>query len=38
MPLASLLRDHFLAAISNGQAQMDWSSISQVAARNAGLK
>jgi 3-hydroxyisobutyrate dehydrogenase-like beta-hydroxyacid dehydrogenase len=38
MPLASLLRDHLLAAISNGQEQMDWSSISQVAARNAGLK
>jgi 3-hydroxyisobutyrate dehydrogenase-like beta-hydroxyacid dehydrogenase len=37
MPLASLLRDHFLAAISNGQEGMDWSSISQVAARNAGL-
>ena len=37
MPLASLLRDHLLAAISNGQEGMDWSSISQVAARNAGL-
>ncbi len=37
MPLASLLRDHFLTAISNGQEGMDWSSISQVAARNAGI-
>ena len=37
MPLASLLRDHLLAAISNGQGQLDWSSISRVAARNAGL-
>jgi 3-hydroxyisobutyrate dehydrogenase-like beta-hydroxyacid dehydrogenase len=37
MPLASLLRDHLLAAVSHGQEQLDWSSISQVAARNAGL-
>lgn len=37
MPLASLLRDHFLSAIANGQEGLDWSSISQVAARNAGL-
>ncbi len=37
MPLASLLRDHFLSAIANGQEAMDWSSISQVTARNAGL-
>lgn len=37
MPLASLLRDHFLSAMANGQEGMDWSSISQVAARNAGL-
>ncbi len=37
MPLASLLRDHLLAAIAYGQEGMDWSSISQVAARNAGI-
>lgn len=37
MPLASLLRDQLLTAISNGQEQLDWSSVSQVAARNAGL-
>ena len=37
MPLASLLRDHLFAAISHGQEQLDWSSISQVAARDAGL-
>jgi 3-hydroxyisobutyrate dehydrogenase-like beta-hydroxyacid dehydrogenase len=37
MPLASVLRDHLLAAVSHGQEQLDWSSISQVAARNAGL-
>jgi len=37
MPLASLIHDHFLAAVANGQAEMDWSSIARVAARNAGL-
>ncbi len=37
MPLASLLRDQFLAALAAGQADLDWSSMSRVAARNAGL-
>jgi 3-hydroxyisobutyrate dehydrogenase-like beta-hydroxyacid dehydrogenase len=37
MPLASLLKDHFLAAFAAGQADLDWSSMSRVAARNAGL-
>ena len=37
MPLASLIRDHFLAAVAQGQAELDWSSLAQVLARNAGL-
>ncbi len=37
MPLASLIRDHFLAAMAHGQAEMDWSSMARVLARNAGL-
>lgn len=37
MPLASLIRDHFLSAMANGQENLDWSSIEQVAARSAGL-
>jgi len=37
MPMASLVRDRLLAALANGQADMDWSSVAQVAARNAGL-
>jgi 3-hydroxyisobutyrate dehydrogenase-like beta-hydroxyacid dehydrogenase len=37
MPLASLIRDHFLSAVAHGQAEMDWSSMAQVPARNAGL-
>ena len=37
MPFASVMRDHFLSAIAHGQAEMDWSSIARVSARNAGL-
>lgn len=38
MPIASLVRDHLLSAIANGQADMDWSSLSLVLARGAGLR
>lgn len=38
MPLASLLHDHLLSALAQGQGEMDWSSMTQVVARNAGLK
>jgi 3-hydroxyisobutyrate dehydrogenase-like beta-hydroxyacid dehydrogenase len=37
MPLASLIRDHFLSAMAHGQAELDWSSVARVSARNAGL-
>lgn len=37
MPIASLLRDHFLDALAHGQGDMDWSSVARVPARNAGL-
>lgn len=37
MPIASLIRDHFIAAMAQGQSELDWSSISRVSARNAGL-
>lgn len=37
MPLASLLRDHFVSGMANGQEKMDWSSIERVVARSAGL-
>jgi 3-hydroxyisobutyrate dehydrogenase-like beta-hydroxyacid dehydrogenase len=37
MPMASLVRDRLLAALANGQGEMDWSSVAQVSARNAGL-
>jgi len=38
MPLASLVHDHLLSALAQGQGEMDWSSMTQVVARNAGLK
>jgi len=37
MPLASLIRDHYLNAIAHGHAEEDWSAVAEVAARNAGL-
>jgi 3-hydroxyisobutyrate dehydrogenase-like beta-hydroxyacid dehydrogenase len=36
MPLASLLRDRFLALIAQGGEHLDWSAIGQLAARDAG--
>jgi 3-hydroxyisobutyrate dehydrogenase-like beta-hydroxyacid dehydrogenase len=38
MPLATLVHDHLLSALAQGQGEMDWSSMTQVIARNAGLK
>jgi len=37
MPLASLVRDHLLAALAQGQGDMDWSSVSRILAKGAGL-
>jgi len=37
MPLASLVHDHFLSALAQGQGDLDWSSMTRVLARNAGL-
>ena len=37
MPLAGVIHDRLLAGLAQGQAEMDWSSIARVAARNAGL-
>lgn len=38
LPIASLIRDHMLTAISRGMEEMDWSSTAKLAAENAGLK
>jgi len=37
MPLANLVHSHLLSALAQGQGEMDWSSMTQVIARNAGL-
>jgi 3-hydroxyisobutyrate dehydrogenase-like beta-hydroxyacid dehydrogenase len=37
MPVASLVRDHLLSLIAQGGADLDWSALGQLAARNAGL-
>jgi len=37
MPLANLVHIHLLSALAQGQGEMDWSSMTQVIARNAGL-
>ena len=38
LPIASVIRDQALAGIANGLGDKDWSSLSLMAARNAGLK
>lgn len=38
MPLASLVRDRFLAALSMGLGESDWAAIARVSYRNAGLE
>ncbi len=38
MPLASLIRDHAISGIAQGQKDLDWASLARVVARNAGLE
>ena len=38
LPVASLLHDRFLTAISRGHSEKDWSAIALVAAEDAGLR
>ena len=37
MPLASLLHDHLLEGVAQGDGEIDWCGIAKVMARNAGL-
>lgn len=37
LPLASLLRDRFIALLSQGGEKLDWSAIAKLSARDAGL-
>jgi 3-hydroxyisobutyrate dehydrogenase-like beta-hydroxyacid dehydrogenase len=36
MPVASLLRDHLLEALAQGDGERDWSALAEVARRHAG--
>jgi len=36
LPIASLLRDHFIAAIANGDADKDWAALAEGAFKRAG--
>jgi 3-hydroxyisobutyrate dehydrogenase-like beta-hydroxyacid dehydrogenase len=38
LPIASVIRDHFVSALARDQEQLDWSSLALVSARNAGLE
>ena len=37
MPLASVIHDHLLSGLAQGQGEMDWSSVARVIAKDAGL-
>ena len=37
LPFGSVLRDNFLDAIAHGDADRDWTAVSRVALRRAGL-
>ena len=37
MPVASLVRDHFITGIARGKADFDWAALARVAEENAGL-
>jgi 3-hydroxyisobutyrate dehydrogenase-like beta-hydroxyacid dehydrogenase len=38
MPLASLVRDHFLEGVAQGEGDTDWSGLARLCARRAGLE
>ena len=38
MPVASVVRDHFIEALANGRADDDWAALAEVSAWHAGLK
>jgi 3-hydroxyisobutyrate dehydrogenase-like beta-hydroxyacid dehydrogenase len=37
MPVASLVRDHFIEGVARGEGDADWSGLARLAARRAGL-
>lgn len=37
MPMASLIRDHYVSAVARGWSDIDWAALGRIAAANAGL-
>ena len=37
LPAASMIHDHFVAAMANGMGDLDWSALAKIATQNAGL-
>ncbi|WGJ14771.1 NAD(P)-dependent oxidoreductase [Methylocapsa sp. D3K7] len=37
LPIASLVRDHFLSGLAQGQGDSDWAALARIAAKNSGL-
>ncbi len=37
LPIASLVRDHFLSGLAQDQGDSDWAALARIAAKNAGL-
>jgi 3-hydroxyisobutyrate dehydrogenase-like beta-hydroxyacid dehydrogenase len=37
MPIASLVRDHFLSGLARGEGDKDWAALARLSARNSGL-
>jgi 3-hydroxyisobutyrate dehydrogenase-like beta-hydroxyacid dehydrogenase len=37
MPVASLIRDHLLEGVAQGEGNTDWSGLARLCARSAGL-
>jgi 3-hydroxyisobutyrate dehydrogenase-like beta-hydroxyacid dehydrogenase len=37
LPLASLIRDHYLSAVARGWADIDWAALARLSALNAGI-
>jgi 3-hydroxyisobutyrate dehydrogenase-like beta-hydroxyacid dehydrogenase len=38
MPLASLIRDHYLTAMARGWGDVDWAALARVVEENAGVE
>jgi 3-hydroxyisobutyrate dehydrogenase-like beta-hydroxyacid dehydrogenase len=37
LPIASLVRDHFLSGLAQGQGDSDWAALARISAKNSGL-